>query len=129
MLSCVQKGLYVRFSYVFLGSKMNLDKTIRLSRLFDVYKGLLTEKQVKVLNSYLNYNGSLAEIAEDLDISRQAVLDLVTRTTKRLELFEKKLMFCKKFDLINKRVEKLSLNKETTEKFAEDLKQIEQMGD
>lgn len=116
---------------------MNLDKTIRLSRLFDVYKGLLTEKQVQILNSYLNYNGSLAEIADDLGISRQAVLDLVTRTTKRLELFEAKLMICKKFDAVAKRTEQVlkalridkKTQQETIEKFIDELKQIEQMGE
>ena len=105
--------------------------------MFDVYRGLLTEKQIKVLNSYLNYNGSLAEIADDLCISRQAVLDLVTRTTKRLEFFESKLLICKKFDLLPKKVESIlkntKLNKADQQKLIEKLndefKQIEQMGE
>lgn len=106
---------------------MNLDKTIRLSKLFDIYKGLLTEKQVFVLNSYLNYNGSLAEIAEELKISRQAVLDTVLRTSKRLENFEKKLNFCDKMEklegLVLSDIKSLGLKKELQEKLSYKLVQ------
>ena len=96
-----------------------------LAKLFDMYEALLTEKQVLVLNSYLNYNGSLVEIAQNLGISRQAVLDIVSRTTKRLESFEKKLQFCAKMEKLESSIlsdiKTLGLKKETEEKLSKKL--------
>ena len=75
---------------------MDLVSVLRLSLLLDAYGALLTPKQVSVLNSYINFNGSLSEIAEELNVTRQAVSDLVRRTTKLLEDYECKLMVISK---------------------------------
>ena len=72
---------------------MELEKTVRLCELFDVYKNLLKGKTVEVMDLYLNYNFTLSEIAEQMKISRQAVFDYVQKAEKKLEDFEKKLLF------------------------------------
>ena len=64
---------------------------VRTGLLFDFYEKLLTEKQKTVLSFYLNEDFSLAEISEKINISRQAVHDIIKRTTLKLEDFEKKL--------------------------------------
>lgn len=64
---------------------------MRLSRLFDMYGGLLTEKQWLCLNLYFNDDLSLTEIAEELGVSRQAVHDLLKRVEQTLERYESRL--------------------------------------
>ena len=64
---------------------------VRVGLLFDFYEKLLTEKQRTVLGFYLNENFSLAEISEEIEISRQAVHDIIKRTTQKLEDYEDKL--------------------------------------
>jgi predicted DNA-binding protein YlxM (UPF0122 family) len=48
--------------------------------LFEIYGGLLTDRQRDVMDLYYNYDLSLAEIAEQLSISRQGVHDLIRRS-------------------------------------------------
>ena len=76
---------------------------VRTGLLFDFYEKLLTEKQRIVLSFYLNDDFSLAEISEKINISRQAVHDIIKRTTLKLEDFEKKLGFYKKL-IINREI-------------------------
>lgn len=64
---------------------------MRLGRLFDIYGGLLTEKQYLCLNLYFNDDLSLSEISEELGVSRQAVHDLLKRVEQTLERYETKL--------------------------------------
>ena len=56
-----------------------MDKNIRISILCQIYGKLLTEKQYQVLNDYYNNDLSLSEIAENLQITRQAVRDNIKR--------------------------------------------------
>ena len=64
---------------------------IRTGLLFDFYEKLLTERQRTVMGLYLNEDFSLAEISEEIDISRQGVHDIIKRTSRKLEDFEAKL--------------------------------------
>ncbi len=75
-----------------------MQNIVRTGLLFDFYEKLLTEKQRTVLGFYLNDDYSLAEISEKIKISRQAVHDLIKRTTLKLEDFEKKLSLCEKMN-------------------------------
>lgn len=76
---------------------MILDKSVRLCLLNDFYGTMLTENQQEVLDSYLNYNLPLVEISENLNITRQAVLDTIKKASKKLEEFESKLGMLKKY--------------------------------
>ena len=55
------------------------------------YGGLLTKKQQRVFGLYYLENLSLAEIAEEVGTTRQAVHDLLQRTEKLLTGWEGKL--------------------------------------
>jgi hypothetical protein len=68
-----------------------LEKAVETSILFDYYGGLLTEKQRQIMELRFAEDLSLAEIAEQLSISRQAVHDAIQRTTQQLFDYEDKL--------------------------------------
>lgn len=76
---------------------MILEKSIRLCLLNDFYGNLLTQNQQAVLDSYLNYNMPLTEISQNLNITRQAVLDTIKKATAKLEDFEQKLGMLDKY--------------------------------
>jgi hypothetical protein len=59
--------------------------------LFDFYGALLTEHQSHCFSMYHMEDCSLAEIGGDLNITPQAVSDMLKRTIKKLEKFEEKL--------------------------------------
>lgn len=70
---------------------MELAKTTRLNALFDFYQPLLTKKQNDYLELYYADDLSLGEVAEECDVSRQAVYDNLKRSTQLLEAYESKL--------------------------------------
>lgn len=76
---------------------MVLDDSVRLCLLNDFYGSLLTTNQQKVLDLYLNFNTPLVEISQNLNISRQAVLDTIKKASKKLENFETKLGVLNKY--------------------------------
>lgn len=76
---------------------MVLDKSVNLCLLNDFYGSLLTQNQQQVLDSYLNYNLPIVEISQNLNITKQAVLDTIKKATKKLEEFESKLGMLKKY--------------------------------
>ena len=61
-----------------------MDKNVKIGLLCDIYGELLTEKQQDILDLYYNNNLSLAEIAEEVGITRQAVKDSIAKGEKRL---------------------------------------------
>lgn len=67
---------------------MELKKTIEMNRLFDFYGPLLTHKQQDYLEMYYQLDYSLGEIAEEKEVSRQAVYDNIKRSEKNLKHYE-----------------------------------------
>ena len=70
---------------------MEIEKTNRMNALFEFYATLLTEKQMNYIELYYADDFSLGEIAEEYQVSRQAVYDNIKRTEKILEEYERKL--------------------------------------
>lgn len=68
-----------------------LEKINRINYLVDFYEQLLTKKQKSIVEMYYKENFSLGEIAEQLNISRQAVHDILSRAIQALERWEAKL--------------------------------------
>ena len=64
--------------------------------LFDFYGPLLTPKQQIIYDLYYQQDFSLGEIAEQQNVSRQAVYDLLKRTDESLRDYEKKLNLIKR---------------------------------
>lgn len=61
-----------------------MDKNVKIGLLCDIYGELLTKKQQNVLDLYYNENLSLAEVAEEVGITRQAVKDSIAKGEKKL---------------------------------------------
>ena len=72
-------------------------KSFEDSLLLDFYGNLLTDKMRATLDMYLNDDLSLAEIAEEEEISRQGVHDKVKRALSQLKDYEDKLGRVKRF--------------------------------
>ena len=49
---------------------------------------MLTDKQKEIMSMYYVYDLSLSEIAQETNVSRTAVFDLIKRTTNLLEKYE-----------------------------------------
>ena len=64
--------------------------------LLQFYGKLLTDKQYDLLNDYYNNDLSLSEIAENLEITRQAVRDILKKGENKLFEYEEKLNVMKK---------------------------------
>jgi len=84
-----------------------LEKTTRMNYLFDFYQSLLTPKQRSYMSLYYLDDYSLGEIAEEYNVSRQAVYDNIKRTEAMLEEYEEKLLLFKKFQERSKIITKL----------------------
>ena len=84
-----------------------MPKDLKLSMLMDFYGQLLTEKQLDAMELYYNEDLSLAEIAEDLGITRQGVRDSIKRGEKQLFDFEVKLGLCEKFTNLTSKFDKI----------------------
>ena len=68
-----------------------IEKMIRIGRLYDMYGELLTDRQRKCLDLHYLQDLSLGEIAAEFGVSRQAINDILHRTTEILEQYEQKL--------------------------------------
>lgn len=82
----------------------DIEKTILFGNLFDLYGKLLSNSQQKVMNEYYIDNLTLSEIAENNNISRQAVYDCVQKAQAKLLEFEEKVGAEKKISLLEKRI-------------------------
>lgn len=69
----------------------NLDKKDYYNILFSYYKNLLTLKQQDMFTSYYEEDYSLGEIAESMNVSRNAVYDALKKCENLLDSYEEKL--------------------------------------
>ena len=78
-----------------------MKKDLSISGLNDVYGVLLTPHQREVIRNYYDYDLSLAEIAENSGISRQAVRDAIVKAVEQLKFYEDKLGFSEKIKIMD----------------------------
>ena len=83
------------------------EKNLNIGFLLDFYGDVLTERRRDALDFYYNDDMSLAEIAEEMGISRQGVRDLIKKAEEELLYLEEKLGLYKKFRSIQKKAEEL----------------------
>jgi uncharacterized protein len=105
-----------------------LEKTTRMNYLYDFYQSLLTPKQRSYMSLYYLDDFSLGEIAEEYNVSRQAVYDNIKRTEAMLEEYEEKLLLFNKFQERNeilaqlrKKLEDSSIDSSVSLKLIDDL--------
>ena len=70
---------------------MSVEENVRLGNLIDIYGDLLSEKQKLAITRYVNADMSLAEIAQDENITRAGVLDAIQKAKQKLYFYEDKL--------------------------------------
>ena len=75
---------------------MKLEEKVKISILLEIYGKLLTEKQLEILSDYYNNDLSLSEIAENNNITRQAVRDIIKKGENKLFELEEKLLIMEK---------------------------------
>ena len=73
-----------------------MEDKVKISILLEIYGNLLTDKQKSLLEDYYNNDLSLSEIAENNEITRQAVRDILKKGEKKLFEYEEKLGIMKK---------------------------------
>lgn len=73
------------------------EKDLQISFLLDFYGEVLSERKRTVLDLYYNDDFSLAEIAEEIGISRQGVRELIKKAEEELRFYEEKLGLARRF--------------------------------
>lgn len=81
---------------------------VEISMLCDCYGELLTKKQITMLRMRYDEDLSFGEIAEQMGVSRQAVLDGILKGEKHLKEFEEKLKLLSKSVALQKSLNELS---------------------
>ncbi len=67
------------------------EKNLEIGYLLDFYGDVLPERRRDIMDLYYNDDLSLAEIAEQIGITRQAVRDCIKKTESELYFYEEKL--------------------------------------
>lgn len=93
-----------------------MEKNVKISIMLDIYGKMLTEKQYRLLDDYYNNDLSLSEIAENEEITRQAVRDNLKKGENNLFEYEEKLGFMKKTIEQEEKVENIISEIELLEK-------------
>ena len=76
------------------------EKDLKKAYLLDFYGDVLTERKKEVLDMYYNEDLSLAEIAEQIGISRQGVRDLIKKAEEEIFFLEEKLGLAQKMSAL-----------------------------
>ncbi len=84
-----------------------LQEAITLSMYYDFYGELLSEHHKTIFEDYIWNDMSLAEIAEECDMSRQGVYDIVKRCSKKLHDYEERLHLVQRFLRMKESIEKI----------------------
>lgn len=78
-----------------------MEDVVLFNELYDLYGGLLTEKQREYFEDYYFNNMSFSEMADDYDVSRNAVFKQVHIVTDKLNEYESILHLKEKRDRLD----------------------------
>ncbi len=73
------------------------EKNLNIAYLLDFYGEVLPERKRTVMEYYYQDDLSLAEIAEEIGISRQGVRDMIKKSEEELFFYEEKLHLAARF--------------------------------
>src|SRR5699024_2984296 len=68
-----------------------MKKFTEVGMLLDIYSGILTANQQDIMELYYSYDLSLGEIAQNRDITRQGVHDIIRRSEDALRKIDRQL--------------------------------------
>lgn len=86
---------------------IDVEEKLKQAYLYDFYGELLNEHQRRIYEDFVFNDLSLGEIAEEENISRQGVADMVKRCAKKLSGYEEKLHLVEKFLSVKADVEQI----------------------
>ena len=104
-----------------------LSKKVKISILCEIYGNLLTDNQLDILDDYYNNDLSLGEIAENNNITRQGVRDLIKRAELKLLDYEKKLGFMEKKNKNEKYLDIAMEKMDSLEELISDKKELQKI--
>ena len=87
---------------------MNLEERVQIAILTKYYGNMLTDRQHTILTMYVDNNLSLAEVSDELGISRQAVKDALDNAFQTLKQTEKKLKFIERDNKLKQEIENIN---------------------
>ena len=103
------------------------EKDLKKAYLLDFYGDVLTERKKEVLDMYYNEDLSLAEIADQIGISRQGVRDLIKKAEEELIFLEEKLGLAQKMSALRIRSDNMLRLAENGDISPELKKEIEEI--
>ena len=92
------------------------NQTYRMTMLLDFYGEILTQRQREFFDLYYNEDLSLAEIAENYDISRQGVRDAIVRAETAMEELEDKTGLLKRLMRLREKIDAIEAAAEEIQK-------------
>jgi len=95
--SCKLNPVVKRYNFTERGTLMK-NQTYRMTMLYDFYGELLTDRQKEFFDLYYNEDLSLSEIAENAEISRQGVRDVIVRAEAVMQEIEDKTGLIRRFE-------------------------------
>ncbi len=96
-----------------------MEKDFRYVELFELYQGLLTERQRQIFSSHYCYDLSLSEIAEPDGNTRQSVYAVVKNVKAKLDEYESALGLYKKNQKMIELANELDSNQELAQRILE----------
>ena len=85
-----------------------MEEVVYYNNLYDLYGNLLTEKQKQYFEDYYFNNLSFSEMAENYNVSRNAVFKQLHIVIDKLEEYENKLQLFKKKEKLLKVIDKVA---------------------
>jgi len=101
-----------------------MEKDFQLVELFEIYKGLLTERQREIFSEHYLYDLSFNEIAEPKGMTRQSVSGAIRTVKEKLVEFEANLHLGKKQALLTSLAEELERENNPLYKRINQIKEI-----
>lgn len=110
-----------------------MEDRVYIATLFDVYGSLLKDRQREIVNMHYLMDYSLAEIGEELNISRQAAHDAIKKSVDALKFYEEKLSLAKRKILneeiiseLRKKVVSLDIDEQNKKFLTDKFKELEE---
>ena len=86
---------------------MKLIKDEYLAKLFDLYKNMLSDTQKNFMIDFIDNDLTISEIAENSEISRQAVNDAIKKGIAKMKKLEKTIGFLERITLLDNEIARL----------------------
>ena len=101
------------------------NQAYRMAMLFDFYGDVLTDRQKEFYDLYYNEDLSLGEIAENYNITRQGVRDVIVRAEAILTDIEDKTGLIKRFHTMKQQLQQIHEDAQRLTKLADKYEDAE----